>query len=404
MFQRKNHVVEYSILIILISMGTRQTFGLYLQPITDELDIGRELFSLAIALQSIIGGLPFAGVLADRYGSRWVAIGGGLLFAVSMYLMSIVTHWTGLMFSFGLLSGISLSCVSYVVVLGTVAQVVPPERRSRTFGFITAAGSVGMFIVVPVAQRILNTFGWRTTLAILAGFAGLIALLAMGYPTRKQPVAGGESTDKPSDSLTQVLVQASRHSGYWLLTIGFFVCGFHVSFVASHLPAYLTDNGLSGTAGATALSLVGLFNLFGSTLFGYLGDHYRKKYLLSGLYLGRSFVISLFLLFPLTETTALIFGAAIGFLWLATVPLTSGTVAQIFGPRYLSTLYGIVFFSHQIGSFLGVWLGGRIYDATGMYTPVWVIAIILGVLACIVHLPIVDRPVYPLRTTTAASR
>ena len=404
MFQRKNHVVGYSILIILISMGTRQTFGLYLQPITDELDIGRELFSLAIALQSIIGGLPFAGVLADRYGSRWVAIGGGLLFAVSMYLMSIVTHWTGLMLGFGLLSGISLSCVSYVVVLGAVAQVVPPERRSRTFGFITAAGSVGMFIVVPVAQRILNTFGWRTTLAILASFAGLIALLAVGYPTRKQPVAGGESTDKPSDSLTQVLVQASRHSGYWLLTIGFFVCGFHVSFVASHLPAYLTDNGLSGTAGATALSLVGLFNLFGSTLFGYLGDHYRKKYLLSGLYLGRSFVISLFLLFPLTETTALIFGAAIGFLWLATVPLTSGTVAQIFGPRYLSTLYGIVFFSHQIGSFLGVWLGGRIYDATGMYTPVWVIAIILGVLACIVHLPIVDRPVYPLRTTTAASR
>ena len=404
MFQRKTHVVGYSILIILISMGTRQTFGLYLQPITDELDIGRELFSLAIALQSIIGGLPFAGMLSDRYGSRWVAIGGGLLFAASMYLMSITTHWTGLMLGFGLLSGISLSCVSYVVVLGAVAQVVPPERRSRTFGFITAAGSVGMFIVVPVAQRILNTFGWRTTLAILAGFAGLIALLAVGYPTRKQPVAGGESTDKPSDSLTQVLVQASRHSGYWLLTIGFFVCGFHVSFVASHLPAYLTDNGLSGTAGATALSLVGLFNLFGSTLFGYLGDHYRKKYLLSGLYLGRSFVISLFLLFPLTETTALIFGAAIGFLWLATVPLTSGTVAQIFGPRYLSTLYGIVFFSHQIGSFLGVWLGGRIYDATGMYTPVWVMAIILGVLACIVHLPIVDQPVYPLRTTTTASR
>ena len=404
MTQRKNHVVGYSILIILISMGTRQTFGIYLQPVTDELGIGRELFSLAIAIQSIIGGLPFAGMLSDRYGSRWVAIGGGLLFAVSMYLMSITTHWTGLMLGFGLLSGISLSCVSYVVVLGAVAQVVPPERRSRTFGFITAAGSVGMFIVVPVAQRILNTFGWRTTLAILAGFAGLIALLAVGYPTRKQLVAGGESTDKPSDSLTQVLVQASRHSGYWLLAIGFFVCGFHVSFVASHLPAYLTDNGLSGTAGATALSLVGLFNLFGSTLFGYLGDHYRKKYLLSGLYLGRSFVISLFLLFPLTETTALIFGAAIGFLWLATVPLTSGTVAQIFGPRYLSTLYGIVFFSHQIGSFLGVWLGGRIYDATGMYTPVWVIAIILGVLACIVHLPIVDRPVYPLRTTTAASR
>ena len=404
MFQRKNRVVGYSILIILISMGTRQTFGIYLQPVTDELGIGRELFSLAIAIQSIIGGLPLAGMLADRYGSRWVAVGGGLLFAVSMYLMSTTTHATGLMLGFGVLSGVSLSCVSYVVVLGAVAQVVPPERRSRTFGFITAAGSVGMFIVVPVAQYILNAFGWRTTFAIFAGVVGLIALLAVGYPTRKQQVAGDDPTDKPSDSLTQVLAKASRHSGYWLLTIGFFVCGFHVSYVASHLPAYLTDKGLSSTAGATALSLVGLFNLFGSTLFGYLGDHYRKKYLLSGLYFGRSVIISLFLLFPVTETTAMIFGAAIGFLWLATVPLTSGTVAQIFGPRYLATLYGIVFFSHQVGSFLGVWLGGRIYDATGVYTPVWIIAIILGILASIVHLPISDRPVYPLRATGAAIR
>ncbi len=404
MNQRKTHVVGYSILIILISMGTRQTFGIYLQPVTDELGIGRELFSLAIAIQSIIGGLPFAGILSDRYGSRWVAIGGGLLFAVSMYLMSITTHWTSLMLGFGLLSGVSLSCVSYVVVLGAVVQVVSPERRSRTFGFITAAGSVGMFIVVPTAQHILNTLGWRTTFAIFAGIVGLIAVLAVGYPTRKQQVPGSESTEEPSDSLTQVLAIASQHSGYWLLTIGFFVCGFHVSYVASHLPAYLTDNGLSGTAGATALSMVGLFNLFGSTLFGYLGDRYRKKYLLSGLYLGRSIIISLFLLFPVTETAAIIFGAAIGFLWLATVPLTSGTVVQIFGPRYLSTLYGIVFFSHQVGSFLGVWLGGRIYDVTGMYTPVWIIAIILGVLACIVHLPIADRPVYPLRTTSAMTR
>ena len=404
MFQRKSHVVGYSIIIIFISMGTRQTFGIYLQPVTDELGIGRELFSLAIAIQSIIGGLPFAGILADRYGSRWVAIGGGLLFAVSMYLMSITMHWIGLMLGFGLLSGVSLSCVSYVVVLGAVAQVVPPERRSRTFGFITAAGSIGMFIVVPAAQHILNAFNWRTTFAIFAGFVGLIALLAVGYPTRKQQAAGRESTDIASDSLTEVLAKASHHSGYWLLTIGFFVCGFHVSYVASHLPAYLTDNGLSGTAGATALSLVGLFNLFGSTLFGYLGDHYRKKYLLSGLYLGRSIIISLFLIFPVTETTAMIFGAAIGFLWLATVPLTSGTVAQIFGPRYLSTLYGIVFFSHQVGSFLGVWLGGRIYDATGVYTPVWIIAIILGVMASAVHLPIADKPVYPLRTTNATVR
>ena len=194
MARRENYIVGYSILIILISMGTRQTFGIYLQPVTDELGIGRELFSLALAIQSIIGGLPLAGILSDRYGSRWVAIGGGLLFAVSMYLMSITTHWTSLMLGFGLLSGVSLSSVSYVVVLGAVAQVVPPERRSRTFGFITAAGSIGMFIVVPVAQHILNAYGWRTTFAIFAGFVGLIALLAAGYPTRKQQVTGSEST------------------------------------------------------------------------------------------------------------------------------------------------------------------------------------------------------------------
>ena len=203
MARRENYIVGYSIFIILISMGTRQTFGIYLQPVTDELGIGRELFSLAIAIQSIIGGLPLAGMLSDRYGSRWVAIGGGLLFAVSMYLVSITTHWIGLMLGFGLLSGVSLSCVSYVVVLGAVAQVVPPERRSRTFGFITAAGSIGMFIVVPAAQHFLNAHGWRTTFTIFAGFVGLIALLAVGYPTRQQQVVGSESAEESSDSLTQ---------------------------------------------------------------------------------------------------------------------------------------------------------------------------------------------------------
>ena len=188
--RRENYIVGYSILIILISMGTRQTFGIYLQPVTDELSVGRELFSLAIAIQSIIGGLPFAGILSDRYGSRWVAIGGGLLFAASMYLMSITAHWTSLMLGFGLLSGASLSCVSYVVVLGAVAQVVPPERRSRTFGFITAAGSIGMFIVVPVAQYLLNAFGWRTTFAIFAGFVGLIALTSSGISNSKATACG----------------------------------------------------------------------------------------------------------------------------------------------------------------------------------------------------------------------
>jgi predicted MFS family arabinose efflux permease len=263
------------------------------------------------------------------------------------------------------------------------------------FGIITATGSLGMFAVVPGIQWLIASAGWQTTFATLAVFVGITAVLGIGFPGRKTAPGGNSSAEALADSqpLSLVLSGARKHSGYLLLTAGFFVCGFHVAFIATHLPAFLTDNAVSKMAGATALAMIGLFNIVGSYLFGYLGDRLRKKYLLSFLYFARAVVISLFLVVPISNISAIVFGGAIGFLWLATVPLTSGVVAQIFGARYLSTLYGIVFFSHQIGSFLGVWLGGRVYDVTNSYDLVWILSILLAVASGILHLPITDQPV-----------
>lgn len=390
-------VIFCSALIVFVSMGIRQSFGLFLSPISRDLGIGREVFSLAIAWQNLIFGLPILGIVADRFGPRWVVAGGALLYAVCFFLLSSVSTPPGLYTVLGVLMGIALSSISYVVVLGAVAQVVAPEKRASFFGLITAAGSFGTFAIVPGVQWLLSDLGWQSSFAFIALVAGASAFLAIGIPQRGREVSPN-TVESDDGSLLQALLQARGHSGYWLLNAGFFVCGFHVAFIATHLPAFLTDYGLSKMVGATALSLIGLFNIFGSYLSGQLGDRYRKKYLLSLLYLGRGLVISGFLFIPVTNTSALVFGSLIGFLWLATVPLTSGTVAQIFGSRYLSTLYGIVFFSHQIGSFLGVWLAGRVYDATGSYDLIWIAAILLAVTSSLVHLPIADKPLQRLET------
>ncbi len=390
-------VIFCSALVVFVSMGIRQSFGLFLSPISQDLGIGREVFSLAIAWQNLIFGLPILGIVADRFGPRWVVAGGALLYAVCFFLLSSVSTPPGLYTVLGVLMGIALSSISYVVVLGAVAQVVAPEKRASSFGLITAAGSFGTFAIVPGVQWLLSDLGWQSSFAFIALVAGASAFLAIGIPQRGREVSPN-TVESDDGSLLQALLQARGHSGYWLLNAGFFVCGFHVAFIATHLPAFLTDHGLSKMVGATALSLIGLFNIFGSYLSGQLGDRYRKKYLLSLLYLGRGVVISGFLFIPVTNTSALVFGSLIGFLWLATVPLTSGTVAQIFGSRYLSTLYGIVFFSHQIGSFLGVWLAGRVYDATGSYDMIWIAAILLAVTSSLVHLPIADKPLQRLET------
>ena len=386
-------VVLCGSLTLFISMGIRQSFGLFLQPISLDLGFGRETFSLAIAFQSLIFGLPLMGIAADRFGSRRIVAVGALLYAASLWGLSAITHPLGLYLILGLLMGIALSGVSNVVILGAVGQVVSPEKRSSYFGLVGSLSSFGTVVIVPISQWLLSQFAWRISFMILAVSAGVILLLSIGYPgPPKSSIRPSENQDPDAQTFTQILSFARHHSGYLLLNAGFFVCGFHVTFIATHLPAYLADQGIRPMVSASVLSVLGLFNILGSLFFGFLGDRYRKKHLLSILYFSRAIVISLFLVLPLSEISALIFGGAIGFLWLATVPLTSGTIAQIFGSRYLSTLYGIVFFSHQLGSFMGVWLGGRLYDTTGSYTAVWIIAIALGVMASLVHLPIGDRP------------
>jgi len=380
---------------VMIATGIRQSFGLFLQPVSQTLGTGREVYSLAIALNNLIYGLPLVAFLADWIGSRRVLAAGGLLYAGGLVLMTDVSSAVGLNMTLGLMVGLALSATTYVVVLGAVAKLVPPAQRSRTFGIITATGSSGMFVMPPLAQFLLVRFGWQTALVVLAAVSASIVLLALGLPGKARSRSAAPDSSELDEPFIAILRKARHNGSYFLLIAGFFVCGFHVAFIATHLPAFLSDRGLAPFVAAGALSLIGGFNILGSFSFGWLGDLYRKKYLLSGIYLGRAVVIALFLLIPLGATSALVFSAAMGFLWLATVPLTSGAVAQIFGTRYLSTLYGIVFLSHQVGAFLGVWLGGRVYDSTGSYTPVWIAAILLGLFAAVVHLPISDAPAAP---------
>ena len=280
-----------------------------------------------------------------------------------------------------------------MIVLGAVGRVVPAERRGLAFGIVTAGGSLGQFLVVPGAQMLLSELGYRLALIVLAGMVALCAVLALGVAGK--PAAPAD--EGPRQSLKEALAEAARHRGYWLLNAGFFVCGFHIAFIATHFPAYLDDKGLGLGIGASALALVGLFNIFGSYLFGLSGDFWRKKYVLSAIYGARGLVIAAFLALPLSPFTALAFAAAMGFLWLGTVPLTSGLVGQMFGVRYLSTLYGIVFLSHQVGSFFGAWAAGYFYDRSGSYDWAWAASIALALFAAFVHLPIRDAPVARLR-------
>jgi len=387
---RARSVVILGAGIVLITMGTRQSFGLFLEPISSELGTGRETFSLAIALQNLIFGLPIIGMMADRMGPRRVVMGSGILLVTGLLMAAAVNSPLGLYLTFGPVIGLAISGASFVVVLGAVAREVPESRRTFAFGVITAAGSFGLFIIVPLAQLLLDTFGWRESFVALSGFTSLVVVAGLFLPRDSAPGVVAKSAE--DFSLRQVLDRARRNRSYLLLTTGFLVCGFHVAFIATHLKPYLADEGLGGGMGAIALSLIGLFNIFGTLIFGRLGDHYRKRSLLMLVYIGRSIAITLLLVIPLTATSALVFAAVMGFLWLATVPLTTAIVDGIFGPRYLSTLFGLVFFSHQIGAFLGVWLGGRVFDSTGSYDPVWIAAIILGIVAALVHMPIRSTP------------
>jgi MFS family permease len=386
-------VIACAATIVTIAMGIRQSFGLFLPQMSIDIGISRSDFGLAMALQNLMFGLvqPFVGAIADKHGAGRVVLGGALLYVAGLGGAALASDAMGLHVSFGLLIGMAQSATTFVVVLGAVGRVVSPEKRSGAFGIVTAGGSLGQFLVVPGASMLLGDLGYHQTLWIMAAMVALCGLLAIGVAGR--PGSGPGIAEAVQQSAGEALREAAAHRGYWLLNAGFFVCGFHIAYLATHLPAYLDDKGLGIAIGAQVLALVGLFNILGSYVFGRAGDYLRQKYVLSALYTARSAVIALFLLLPLSHASALVFASAIGFLWLGTVPLTSGIVGRIFGIRYLSMLYGIVFLSHQVGSFFGAWMAGLIFDATGSYDIAWGISIALGLFAGIVHLPIADAPV-----------
>ena len=388
-------VIVAGVLCLILAMGIRQSFGIFLTPIAIDLQVGRQAFGMAIALQNLLWGLaqPFSGAIADKFGAARVMIAGGLVYAIGVGLAAFATDPLALNVTLGGLVGLALAGTTYGTVLGAVGRVVPPEKRSLAFGACTAAGSFGMFAVVPGAQGLLDAFGWRDAFIVLAISISLLVPLAFGFRESDRLIAAGYG----GQTIMTALGEARTHSGYWLLNAGFFVCGFHVAFVATHLPAYLADHGLSPSVSAWSLAMIGLFNIFGSYLFGALGGRYRQKWVLASIYLARAVVIGLFLLMPLSGASAIAFGAGIGFLWLGTVPLTSGLVARVFGVRYLSMLYGVVFASHQVGAFFGAWGGGWAYDVLGSYDLIWLASIGLALFAAAVHIPIRDRPLPRLR-------
>ncbi|GAB1622620.1 MFS transporter [Agarivorans albus] len=387
--------------ILVISLGIRQSFGIFMMPVSEHFQLGREFFSFAIALQNLLFGMfqPFVGMAADKWGAKRVIVLGAAAYALGLYLSSIAALPSMLYLSLGALVGLGLSATSYVIVLGAVAKVVPAKHAAKAFGLTTAAGSFGMFAMIPGAQLMLSQMGWQQALQAFALLCALMVAFAMFMKTAKLSTADQAVVDD-KQTLKESLQEAFSHKGYWLIHAGFFVCGFHVMFIATHLPSYLADKNLSATTGAMALAYVGIFNIFGSYFWGVMGDRFSKRHVMSALYLMRTVVIAGFVSLPVTESSAALFGGAIGFCWLGTVPLTSGLVRQIFGARYLSTLYGLVFFTHQIGSFLGAWVGGRIYDYYGSYEPIWWSTVALAFIAALIHLPINDKPVMRLATAS----
>jgi len=377
--------------ILTIGMGIRHGFGLFLQPMTMDLSWGRESFAFALALQNLLWGAaqPVSGMIADRYGAGRVLLAGTALYIAGLVLMAFCKTPLAFTLSAGVLIGLGLSGTTFSIIFGVVGRAFPPEKRSMALGIVAAAGSFGQFIMLPVEQTLISGFGWFYALLIIAGIATLMAPLAAGLVEQQ----AGQTSNIRRQSAWEAIREAMGHRGFVLLTLGFFVCGFQVTFIGVHFPAFLVDRGLTPRTAMMALALIGLFNILGTYVGGWLGGQVSKKYLLSGLYLGRSMVIAAFLLLPITPMSVYVFASAIGVLWLATVPLTNGLVAQIFGVQYLSMLGGFVFFSHQIGSFLGVWLGGYMFDRTGSYNLVWTISIALGVIAAIINLPIDEREI-----------
>ncbi|MEL0106028.1 MAG: MFS transporter [Rhodospirillaceae bacterium] len=390
-------------LILLLSVGIRQTFGLFMAPISSGQGWGREVFALAIATQNLAWGLtqPFTGALADKFGPGKVIALSGALYVGGLYMMSGVQTPAEILISNGFMIGFALSGCGYPVVLAAISRNVPEKWRSLFLGIGSTGGSSGQLLMIPMSQYFISVYDWMTALLIMACMAGLIVPMAAAMAGRKKSEGTQSSVPQIDQTIKDALEEARGHSGYILLTTGFFVCGWQIGFVSAHFPAYLSDHGFSPAIAAAALALIGLSNIFGTLISGALGGRFRKKTLLAGLYFLRAVVFAAFLIFPMTETGILVFAVALGLLWLATVPLTSGLVGQMFGIQYMAMLYGITFMSHQIGSFCGVWLGGFLFDTTGSYDVIWWGSIILGLVATFMHVLIDDRTVPRLSGVSA---
>jgi MFS family permease len=387
-------------LILTLSMGIRHGFGLWLQPVTMERGWSREAFALAMAIQNLGWGLaaPLAGVLADRFGAFRVLMAGGLFYAAGLAGMATSTSSLGFALSAGVLIGVAQAGSTYAVIYGVIGRNVAPEKRSRAMGIGAAAGSFGQFLMLPVENALIASFGWQGALWMLAAAALVIIPLSFGLREQRSafaPAAGA------SQSIVGALREAFGYGSFQLVMAGYFVCGFQVVFIGVHLPSYLTDHGLSPDVPTTALALVGLFNVIGTYTAGELGQRFPRRYILSAIYLLRSVCITLFLLAPLTPWSVYIFASAMGLLWLSTVPPTNAVIAQIFGVQYMSMLSGFVFLSHQVGSFLGAWMGGWLYGLQGNYDVVWGICIALGVFAALINLPVKESPI--VRTAPQAA-
>ncbi|CAJ0704911.1 L-lactate transporter [Ralstonia mannitolilytica] len=377
--------------VIGLALGIRHVQGLFLVPITMGHGWTRETFGLTIALQNLIWGAmqPFAGMLADRFGAAKVVLAGIVVYALGLLLTAHAGTPLGFTLSAGVLIGMGLSGTSFGVVYGAISRLAAPERRSWALGVAGAVGGVGQFVMVPTAQGLLGTVGWVMALVIMAAVMALSLPLAAPLRERALTTAAPDA----HQSMGAAIREAFAHPGFWLLNLGFLTCGFQLAFIGAHMPAYLLDKGLTGRHGMVALALIAAANIVGTYYCGALGGLFRRKYLLSLLYLIRTAAIALFVLLPLSPATLYAFAIVMGLLWLGTVPLTNGLLSQVFGVRYIGTLFGFVFLGHQIGAFLGVWLGGVVYDHLHSYDAIWFVAMVLGVVAALLHWPIDDRQV-----------
>ena len=381
-------------LILAIAVGIRQSFGLFLEPISSSLQIGRETFALSIGLVNLLWGVlaPFTGALADKYGLKRVAIVGALFYAGGILILSNSASPQELLLG-GIIIGSGLSGLGFTVILGAVGKFAPPEKRGTALGLTTMGGSIGMFLGVPVTGSFIQTLGWSGALFGLAAISLIMIPLVYGLISNDKVSDQKPQSGDTDEKLTEVLNHALKSKNFLLLVCGFFICGFHVNFIVAHLPAFISDMSLPGNVATTSLALIGFANIFGVALAGRLGDKYKKNDVLVALYALRALAFIIYIITPVTILSTLIFTFALGVLWLGTVPLTSGLVATFFGPKYMSMLYGIVFFSHQLGGFLSSWMGGWVFDLTGDYDIMWWFSVLLGLLAALLHVPIKDRPV-----------